>query len=199
MRTYSSKKECPDENQRLERLMVRDAVLIASNTMLRVGELWNLKWSDISVDRKKGLVTINVRAETAKNRKRRKVISRGVEYFIRLRERTPNAKEDGYIFSSIGGDRKLPRYRWYLHWKALMEGIKVDYKKRNVTWYSARHFGITCRIRAGVPFGTIGQLAGTSVAFIEKHYSHFDTRMLESAARKSFRMDKDGNILETIE
>ncbi len=47
MRTYVSKKECPDDNQRAERLMVRDAVLIASNTMLRVGELWALAYKSI--------------------------------------------------------------------------------------------------------------------------------------------------------
>ena len=43
MRVYTSKKECPDTNLRKERLIVRDAVLIASNTMVRVGELWGLE------------------------------------------------------------------------------------------------------------------------------------------------------------
>ena len=38
---------CPDETERMERMLVRDAILVASNTMLRVGELWNLKWKDI--------------------------------------------------------------------------------------------------------------------------------------------------------
>jgi integrase len=47
MRTYVSKRACPDETERMERMLVRDAILVASNTMLRVGELWNLKWKDI--------------------------------------------------------------------------------------------------------------------------------------------------------
>ena len=47
LRSYSSKKQCADDALRNERLMIRDAVLIASNSMLRVGELWQLKWSDI--------------------------------------------------------------------------------------------------------------------------------------------------------
>ena len=37
LRAYSSKKECQDETEQLERLLIRDCVLIASNTMLRVG------------------------------------------------------------------------------------------------------------------------------------------------------------------
>ena len=47
MRTYVSKRAFHDEKERLERLMVKDAILTASNTMLRVGELRNMKWKDI--------------------------------------------------------------------------------------------------------------------------------------------------------
>jgi len=39
LRSYVSKKQSPDEIERTERLMVRDAILIASNSLLRVGEL----------------------------------------------------------------------------------------------------------------------------------------------------------------
>ena len=62
--------------------MIRDAVLIASNSMLRVGELWQLKWSDIvSIETRYdeqenavNLVTINVRAEICKTRTSREVV-----------------------------------------------------------------------------------------------------------------------------
>ena len=85
MRVYTSKKECPDTNLRKERLIVRDAVLIASNTMVRVGELWGLEWRDIvaidkTVDENGlyiSLVTLNIRAEISKNRKNRRVVARG--------------------------------------------------------------------------------------------------------------------------
>ena len=85
MRIYVSKRECPDETERLERMLVRDAILVAGNTMLRVGELWNLKWKDIlqieqifDEDEKEiSLVTINVRAEISKTRKQRRVPVRG--------------------------------------------------------------------------------------------------------------------------
>ena len=73
-----------------------------------------------------------------------------------------------------------------------MNGIALDYKKRNVTWYSLRHFGITCRLRAQVSHFDISKLAGTAVANIERHYGHIDTRMLQTAARKTFSISKDG-------
>ena len=47
LRSYVSKKQAPDEIERTERLMVRDAILIASNSLLRVGELWQLHWGDV--------------------------------------------------------------------------------------------------------------------------------------------------------
>ena len=78
-----------------------------------------------------------------------------------------------------------------------MIGTGIDYRKRNITWYSLRHFGITCRLRAGVSHFDISKLAGTSVANIEKHYGHIDTQMLRSAAMRSFEIDKDGLLVAT--
>ena len=43
LRSYTSKKHCPNEEERLERKLVQDCLLIGSNTLLRVGELWQLK------------------------------------------------------------------------------------------------------------------------------------------------------------
>ena len=73
-----------------------------------------------------------------------------------------------------------------------MNGIGLEYKKRNVTWYSLRHFGITCRLRADVSHMDISKIAGTSVANIEHHYGHIDTDMLKRAAMKNFTVEKDG-------
>ena len=74
-----TKRECPDETERLQRMLVRDAIIVAGNTMLRVSELWDLKWKDIlqieksfDEDEKKiSLVTINVKTEISKTRKQR--------------------------------------------------------------------------------------------------------------------------------
>ena len=47
MRTYSSKAKASDEAERLEKLLIRDYVLISTNTCMRVGELRQLTWGDI--------------------------------------------------------------------------------------------------------------------------------------------------------
>ncbi|MAI50029.1 MAG: integrase [Rhodospirillaceae bacterium] len=201
MRTYVSKRACPDETERLERMMVRDAILIASNTMLRVGELWNLKWKDIvdietvfdEDEKQMSLVTINVRPEIAKTRKGRVVPVRGGEYVERLRARSTHTAPEDYIFCGIGKPTKTRTIFWYDHWNVLMNAIDIgDYKERQITWYSLRHFGITCRIRAKVLLSDIAKLAGTSTAHVESTYGHWDQEMLRGASMKNFTLSANG-------
>ena len=203
MITYTSKKACPNEHERIERLLLRDCVLLKRNTMMRPGEIWQLKWDDIqgteTVSDESGqtieLVTIDIRKEISKTRNARRAISRGGEYLKRIHSRSTHTDNDNFIFSEIGGNRRLPVQKYYLHWKALMEGIGIgDYKKRNLTWYSLRHFGITCRIRSKVLLSDIAQVAGTSVSHIETHYGHYDDDMLRTTALKNFTVSKGGGI-----
>jgi hypothetical protein len=76
-----------------------------------------------------------------------------------------------------------------------MKGIGLDYEAENITWYSLRHFGITCRLKAGASIYEISKIAGTSVGFIEKHYGHFDEAMAKSVAMKNFSISKDGILV----
>ena len=201
LRTYVSKRACPDEDERMERMLIRDAILIASNTMLRVGELWQLKWKDIiSIDdvfdeneKRISLVTINVRAEISKVRKSRRIPVRGGDYVKRVKARAQHTNPEDFVFCAIGKNTKVRAHTWYDHWKVIMNAIDIpDYVERQLTWYSLRHFGITCRIRAKVLLSDIAQLAGTSVAHIENTYGHFDDDMLRDASMKNFSVDTYG-------
>ena len=113
--------------------------------MLRVGELWQLRWADVigyesirNEQNRVDLVKINVRAETAKNRRSRIVLSRGGKYLKRLHERTEFRDDDHYVFAIADGRKRVPKGIWYAAWKELMSGIGIDYKSRNLTWYSLR-------------------------------------------------------------
>ena len=203
MRTYVSKRTCPDEKERLKRLMVRDAILTASNTMLRVGELWNLKWKDILAiekvfdedENEMTLVTINVRPEISKTRTGRRVPVRGGEYIERIRARAVHTDPDDYVFCAIGKKTKPKTIFWYKHWETLMNAINIsDYQTRKLTWYSLRHFGITCRIRANVHLSDIAKLAGTSTSHVENTYGHYDDAMLRGASMKNFAIGSHGII-----
>jgi hypothetical protein len=96
------------------------------------------------------LATFDVRGETSKTVNSRGIIVRGGQYLLRLRERARNTEKDDFVFSAVGGNRRLARRKWYSHWENLMNGIGIEYyQTRKQTWDSLRHFGIACRIRAG--------------------------------------------------
>ena len=201
LRSYVAKKNCPDEATRTERMMIRDCILILSNTCLRVGEAWQLTWKDIlktetieqSESKPVKLIHLKVRGETSKTRKTRTVISRGGEYVDRLRANTKEPKNTHYIF---GGAERFPKKKWYDHWKILMEGIGIEnYQERKLTWYSLRHFGIKCRVMAGLSYEEIGLLAGTSPSHIMNHYYLPDDPEKKAAALKNFRIDKNGILI----
>jgi hypothetical protein len=215
MRSYVAKKNCPDDVQRNERLMMRDYVLIASNTYLRVGEQRQLTFGDIlkyethydeptgnvSFDeddyqssREIHLVHINVRAETSKVRNQRTVITRGGNYFKRLSKRTEYTEPHHLIFSN-DGHTPLTSRKWILHWENLMKGIGIDnHRERKLTWYSLRHFGISMRVMANVSLIDLSKLAGTSVHHIENTYLKYSEEQARSSALKNFNINKDGTI-----
>ena len=78
-----------------------------------------------------------------------------------------------------------------------MDGIDInDWKERNLTWYSLRHFAITCRIAAGVDVVSLSKLAGTSISHIENTYLKFSEEMARSSALKNFSLSSDGLIVK---
>ena len=180
--------------ERLERTLIRYCVLAASNTMLRVGELWQLTWGDINsyekvvdeVGQEITMVNLTVRGVTSKVRKTRTITTRGGEYFQKLSNEMDAPDRSSLIFS-VDGKATISRNRLYAYWKDLMLGIGIEnYQQRNLTWYSLRHFGITCRLKAGASLFDIAKIAGTSAAHIESTYGHFDQEMSKAVAKLNF-------------
>ena len=217
MRTYTSNKDVEkkqdksnsftdDEFELLERQLIRDYVLISTNTCMRVGELRQLKWGDVKKiettkderGKSQKLVHITVRAETSKVRNSRKIIVRGGEYFERLKNRQQYVGKDDFVFSSVNGTSKLSDKKFAKHWKELMNGIGISYKEwkedRNLTWYSLRHFGITMRIISGVNVVDVSKLAGTSIGHIENTYLKYREEQMKTSALKTFSINKQGLV-----
>ena len=204
MRSYCAKKNCPDDDERHQRLICRDAILIASNTGLRVGELFQLTWKDVEriepvevEGRTKPiqLVHLLVRAETSKVRAERKVISRGGEYFQRLRSIHANPVSDQLVLTE--STKRVNRARMYEHWHNLMFGIGIEnYKERKLTWGSLRHFCIKCKVLAGLSYEEIALFAGSSVTQIVTHYYKPDDPEKRAAALKNFSIDDNGILIK---
>lgn len=201
MRQYVSKKHCPNPIEREQRLIIRDYILILSNTCLRVGELRQMLWSDIlgveertnEVGQLVSLVSLRVRAEISKVRTSRDIITRGGEYIKRLKKNSEFTAPHHYLFSNKNGKHQLGTRELYKHWYALMEGIGINnHRERKLTYYSLRHFGITMRLRMGESIFTVANMSGTSVGHIESHYGHIDEQMKIDAALKHTKINRAG-------
>lgn len=193
LRTWASKRLNKNESVRLEKLLVRDYIFILANTYLRVGEARQLKWKDvISVEHNKtensenniSLVHLKIPSQIAKNRKNRDIVTRGGNYFKRLRQRARYNKQEDYVFTEIDGIKMFSKDKLYKYWHEIMDDLEIDYKTRNISYYSLRHFGITERLKAGVSVWEISKIAGTGIAYIEQHYGHASHAMMEKAAFK---------------
>jgi integrase len=204
LRTWTAKNNNSDTYIRFKRMMIRDMFFIASNTLLRIGELMNLLWEDVlgyeeykdSIGHRVTLVTIRVRKETSKVRRERIITVRGGEYFRRWHGHTNQKKSDDFILIRPNGRLKQLREEIYEFWREIMEGVGLDYKGRKLTWYSCRHYGITCRLKAGVKVYDIAQMAGTSVSQIESHYGHFDQSMSRAASLLNYRDTRERIVFE---
>jgi|TARA_B110000438_G_scaffold247159_1_gene249159 integrase len=195
------------EQAHLERLMIRDYIMILANTGLRVGEALQLTWGRVGnyekhnveseyIDGKKEqhLVEIEVLAKTSKVRKHRIFLARGGQYFERLNERQQHTNSDDLVFS-MNGKADIHDMRKRKYWEELMEGVGItDWEDRKLSWYSLRHFFITQRVKANNNVVEIAQMCGTSVKHITDTYLHYSKQQSRTAALKSFKTNKDGTI-----
>jgi integrase len=203
MRTYCRKSnKNVDESERLIRNIVRNYILIAANSGLRVGEQRQLRWSDVTIENKKTkgkrkdylLAKISVRAETSKVRTSRVFYCRGGEHFERLRKLTKPDNKDAYIFSVNGEDILSKRTVLYHFHKLVSLADIEDREIRDLVPYSLRHFMITQRIMSGLSFAQVADMCGTSVSQIERTYYHLNDEIRRTNALADFQYKEDGTI-----
>jgi len=215
LRLYTSKKLATA--QRLDatdvfiRQVIRHYFLIGANTMMRVGELKQLTWNNVETFNSEGqrLARITVRAETSKVRKSRVIVVRGGEHFDRLKRLTEeflteqSSLTQFFKFFEITNlnvfcnekAEPITADTMYWHYPQVMKLANIDdWKERNLTYYSLRHFGITKRLQANVNPLTLSKVCGTSLKHLTETYYHADeTEMLRGALERY-----EGDITEAI-
>jgi integrase len=183
------------------RKFIRDFIGIKIDTVMRFGELRNLKWGDIQrvIKRNKMLlVDIVVRKEIAKNRKERRILARGGEFFENIKTYSRHTGKADFVFCDNETGKPIGKKVYYEIWRDIMTLSNLDYNHsgKRLTYYSLRHFGITVRLYAGVSYEDLSAMAGTSFAFLQNHYSHVEPNRLMTAAMKGFSVDRDGLIIK---
>ena len=196
IRAWSNSKTAT-ETQRYNRKVLYNAILIMTNSLLRVGTLRNLVWNDLDVaenipkEEQDHYHIIRVRREACKTGEPRVVLSPTVEYFDRIRELAGIPKQPKSRFPHIPAEyRNMPilskkrnieermgQGTFERCWKEIKElcSIKKGYwGNKNITWYSFRHTGISLCINRGISPIQLSRLAGTGLANIEQVYYHHE-------------------------
>ena len=187
-------KRAPTPTQQYNRTVFYNTFLILANSMLRPGELKQLTWGDLeeatSLDKEQQKYThiIRVRKETTKVGKARPVFSDTKEYFGRIREalnikrvpkspfpHVPTEWLNQPIFSRYNHpDIPMGKGLWDRGWKEIKKECGKYWAKKNVTWYSLRHTGISFHCGRQVPMLQLSRHCGTGLKYIENVYFHHE-------------------------
>jgi integrase len=172
------------------RLLLRDYVLILSNTGIRHGtEAENLKWQHVHIFEEKGkqYLEMSVSGKTG----RRDIICRAntVKYLKRIHERCADinhltfeqllkAKLDKPVFRLSDGSVSLnlrQTFKAYLTKINLLVDPRTGQER---TLYSLRHtYATFALLNDGMEIHTLAIQMGTSIQMIERHYSHLTPRL----------------------
>ena len=175
--------------------MLYQAILVMSNSALRIGSLRGLIWRDIEVndnlsrDEQKVGHIIKVRKEICKTGTSRSVQTPTVERFNTLRDlagipKQPKSKwphipmefMNQPVFSKFNHhDKPLGMGTWNRGWKEIKELCYDEFWfNKNITWYSFRHTAISFAVGREVPMLTLAQNCGTGIKYIEQVYYHHE-------------------------
>jgi len=172
LRNYT--KKITDERELYNRKLVRDFILILSNTGLRFGEARQLKWNYIQVVNGKSKypnVQIRVPAEISKVRKDRTAIGMRGDFFNRIKEYSSKTHPQDYIFADYDTGEIFSRKLLYKYWGMIMKESGLSESPNDYSYYCLRHTFATYRLQFGkVDIRTLGKIMGCSVRFIEQHY-----------------------------
>lgn len=146
------------------------AVLLALATGMRRGELFRLRWADVT----NGVIYV----EQTKNKQRRglPLTSAAQEALMLLKERSMIHNISGRIFPD-GGPR-CGYYRLERPWRRAMKKAGI----RDFKWHDLRHTCASYLAMAGVDLRTIGEILGHRTIQMTMRYSHLSREHLREAA-----------------
>lgn len=202
-----------EENSRKEktrqiRELLIDYMEFAVYTGIRAGtEMDNLTWGDIRFKTNGTAVHLFItvtKGKTIKHTGTREIVCREevLSSLQSLRERFPNRKPTDKLFRLVDGSTTNELTKTFE--KALISAGLKKSPHGDRSLYSLRHSYITWQLLAGVNMEVLAKQCGTSVAMIEKHYSHVIPKMFskelsgvdlgEVTVKKSIRKSSDNHL-----
>lgn len=142
---------------------LKPLVLLALQTGLRRGELFNLRWSDIRLD--EGSATLTVRGDGAKSGQTRHVPLNNAAAAVLRTWKAQRPDGASLVFPGRGGG-KLDNIN--KAWKALLESSGV----KAFRFHDCRHHFASKLVMAGVDLNTVRELLGHQSIDMTLRYAH---------------------------
>jgi integrase len=150
----------------------RNLIIFAVFTMMRLGEIMNLKWREVDLNRR----IIHIRDSEGfqvKGGKPRKVeMSNWVESFLASKVHSGNYVFCGVRGVPLKGQSVSQRFRRLVRSQGYPKGLH---------FHSLRHTGISMLANRNVPLVYIQRLAGHSSPLVTQVYTHIDDKNLSLA------------------
>lgn len=163
---------------------LKDMIRVAVGTGLRRGELLNLRWTDIDLE-KETLMVRHREGFTAKNGRERVVPLRGdaLETLQSMyEERQPTPGDPVFVVEDDEQpkpDRVSKRFKFYVR-KAKLED------REDLSFHSCRHTTGSWLSMQGVPMRVISEILGHSNTQVTEIYSHLQPEVMERAMDETF-------------
>ena len=185
----------PNAMHRFQRELLRNYLLFMANSGLRPNETRQLRWRDVREEQDEDgtpAVVVEV-APTTKTGARTVVCREGTEHYLaRLKKISKYTELGDYVFAGYDGK---PVDNFNKTFRTVLTKLKLldDRWGKRRSIYSLRHLYCTQALLSGVPIHVLAKNMGTSIAYIEKHYSHVLTVMQAKQLRtKKFKTAKPG-------
>lgn len=167
-----------DEEDVYYRSLVRDFILVLSNTGLRFGECIQLRYSYLKLKKSQHQspnIEILVPEHITKTRTERTCIGMRGDLFKRIKSYSQYTNPDDFVFTKFNSPEMVSKKVLYKYWKMIMVGSGLDKQPFDLSYYSLRHTFISYRLMYGrVDVFTLSKMVGTGIQYIQDHYGHLN-------------------------
>jgi len=165
-----------------EVLWLKDLILLAVNTGLRMGELVSLRWQDVDFD--SGFVTIRNREDfqTKSGNERTIPLSSQAVDILRRIDRKREDQHDGFVLTGIAGAPLNPEYAS----KRFKHYVRKAKLPEIIRFHSLRHTCASWHVQRGVPLSVVQAILGHSSIQVTERYSHLAPDVMTAAVRSTF-------------
>jgi integrase len=159
---------------------LKDIIIFGVLTGLRRGEILNLRYRDVDLEKRLIYVVSNQNFQT-KHGKRRIVPMNDLVWKFLSDKTEKNNNEDGYIFTLKNSDLPIEGNYATKKFRELVRRLGLD---KSIHFHSLRHTFATWLVKAGVSIYEVQKLLGHSNVTVTQVYSHLASDELHSAVAR---------------